>query len=102
MKQKLIYSLLFGGMLLLSSCAQNLIGVIYTSVMIPTAATSNEVGTKVGKSQAMSILGIYAGGDASIDAAAKDGNIKKISHVDTERFGVLGIYYRQTTMVYGN
>ena len=56
--------------------------------------------TKVGKAAATGIL-IVAFGDASISAASKDGGITKIHHVDSEQVGILGIYAKSTTIVYG-
>ena len=102
MKKKLIYLPLITVALFLSSCAAvGPVGIIYTDVKLPATATSNSAGAKVGTAEATSILGLVATGDASIDAAAKAGNIKKISHVDVENFGILGIYFRMTTYVYG-
>ena len=46
-------------------------GFVYQSQKGPGLVTSNSLGHKVGTSEATSILGIYASGDASIDAAAK-------------------------------
>src|SRR6185312_13090508 len=72
MKKNLVYLSLVAVSLCLSSCAAfGPVGVIYTQVNLPQGATSNEVGTKVGTSQAISILGLVATGDASINAAAK-------------------------------
>lgn len=76
-------------------------GFVYQSQKGPGAVTSNSLGSKVGTSEATSILGIAATGDASIDAAAKAGGIKKISHVDYEVSNILGIYAKHTTIVYG-
>ena len=56
--------------------------------------------TKVGKSMAKGII-LVGLGDASIDAAVKAGGIKKIHHVDTEQFNILGIYCEANTVVYG-
>lgn len=57
----------------LSSCA----------VTVPVTATSNPVGSKVGKAKSTQILGFFFdGGDLSIQRAAKEGGIKKISTVD--------------------
>ena len=73
-----------------------------TSV-VPLAATSNNVGSKCGTATETRILGLFPfKGDHGIEAAAKNGGIKKISHVDVERFNVLGyIYTKTTTRVYG-
>ena len=54
-----------------------LIGSSCTSIR-PITATGNPVGSKVG----MSILGFWAKPDYSIQAAAQNGGIKKISTVD--------------------
>lgn len=88
---------------LLSSCATiGPYGSIYTDVTLPGNATANNVGTKVGTSKATSILGIIGTGDAGINAAAKQGGISKISHVDVKVFSVLGFFSTYTTYVYGN
>ena len=78
-------------------------GAIYTNVQLPVTATDN-VGTpmKTGTAQATSILGLVATGDASIEAAKKNGNITKVYHVDWDAMNVLGIYGRYTVTVYGD
>lgn len=89
---------------LLSSCAMvksPLRGTWYTQVKSPVAATSNSGSTKVGTSQATSILGLVASGDASIEAAAKSAGITKIHHVDEEGMSVLGFFARYKVFVYG-
>jgi hypothetical protein len=82
--------------------AAPLTGFVYTDLYAPMAATSNNIGTKVGTAEATSILGIVATGDASINQAAKNGNISQISHVDYHSTSILGIYSTFTVMVYGN
>lgn len=74
---------------------------LFSDVTQGVTATSNSVGTKVGKSSASNVLGIVATGDASINEAAKQGGIKKISHVDQRTFSVLGLFTTITTFVYG-
>ena len=56
--------------------------------------------TKVGKASAMGIV-VVALGDASLNAAARDGGISKVHHVDYEYFNILGVYAKSTTVVYG-
>ena len=59
-----------------------LIGGSCTSIR-PITATSNPVGSKVGMSRTVNIFGFWTGnGDYSIQAAAQNGGIKKISTVD--------------------
>lgn len=91
--------------MMVSSCAfvaSPVSGGIYTDVKAPITATSNAVGTKVGSAKATSILGIVATGDASIAAAASNGGIRNISHVDYQAMSILGIYATFTVYVYGN
>mgnify|MGYP000846665044 CR=1 FL=1 len=76
-------------------------GSIYQGTNGATAATSNTLGGKTGKSCASSILGVVGLGDASIASAAKAGGITKIAAVDSENFGVLGIYATNCTVVTG-
>jgi hypothetical protein len=61
-------------------------------------ATFNKTGTAT----ATSILGLGTAGDASIKAAAANGGIKTIKHVNYEAKNVLGIYGEYTTTVYGD
>ena len=77
------------------------LGALYTDVEAPITATSNEVGSKVGRAEASSILGIVATGDASIQEAAQNANISKISHVDYHSTNILGIYATYEVIVYG-
>lgn len=78
-------------------------GLLYTHVTSPIAVTgSADKPTKVGRAYARSILGLYASGDASIEAAAKNGGITKIHHIDHESQVILGIIADSTTVVYGN
>lgn len=92
--------------LFFTSCAvlntQTGMGALYTSTTDPGAVTSNSVGSKVGVSGASNILGLVVTGDASINAAAKNGGIKKVSHVDVQKSTILGIYSTTKTFVYGD
>lgn len=92
--------------LLASSCATVGtpvgIGALYTSVNSGEAVTSNNLGKKVGTSKASNVLGLVATGDASIEKAAKDAGIKKISHVDSKKTSILGLFATYTTTVYGD
>ncbi len=69
----------------------------------PTDLNETDLGDKVGESSYQSVLGLVAWGDAGTQAAAKDGNIKTLKHADQKIFSVLwGLYFKQTTVVYGN
>ncbi|MFO7821664.1 MAG: TRL-like family protein [Lentisphaeria bacterium] len=77
-------------------------GALLTEVKFPVAATNNGVTSeKKGVSESTSILGLVATGDASIQAAARNGGIKEISHVDYEARNILGLIGEYTTTVYG-
>ena len=78
------------------------IGAIYTGVTEGQTATSNEVGSKVGTSSSIGVLGLVAVGDASIQKAANQAGIKKISHVDVKKTSVLGLFAQYQTIVYGD
>lgn len=92
--------------MLVSSCAVvgtgAGMGALYTGVSEGAAVTSNPLGTKVGESKATNVLGLVAIGDASINTAAKNAGIKKVSHVDVKKTSILGIFASYTTVVYGN
>jgi hypothetical protein len=78
---------------------------IYMNVKQPldTDLHDTQLGTKVGKSRAQSILGIVAWGDAGTQAAARDGGITTLKHADRETLAILGgLYARFRTIVYGD
>ena len=92
--------------LVLTGCAMSnlspVTGFIYSDVSGPFAATASTSGfSKVGQSECMSVLGMVALGDASIDAAAKAAGITKIHHVDSHTMCILGVYCKATVTVYG-
>ena len=90
--------------LLLSSCASvnsPVTGYVYTNTKSPVTVTENPIGSKKGEASAISILGWFALGDASVRKAAKEAGITKISHVDEESTGVLGLFAKYTITVYG-
>ncbi len=95
--RKSFIALVAAGLLVLSSC----------SIIVPVTATSNPVGTKVGTAKATSYLapgvfGLSFDQDASIQTAAKNGGIKKISTVDMKQGNILGIIYTYETIVTGD
>lgn len=80
-----------------------LCGMASCTSVAPLTATSNNVGSKCGTATETRILGFFPfAGDHGINAAAKNGGIKKISHVDVETYSLLGpVYTKTTTKVYG-
>jgi len=71
------------------------------SFTAPLAATSNSIGKKIGTAKANIFLGLTFGGDYSIQTAAKNGGITKISTVDVKYKNVLNLYMSRTTIVTG-
>ena len=85
--------LIFAAALLLTSCA----------ITLPVNATSNEVGSKVGMSTATGYLNVlWFDQDASIQKAAKQGGITKISTVDLKQTNMLGVIQTYECIVTGN
>jgi len=86
-------------------------GALFTNVSAPDSASTlalrtgnmDKVGTsKKGQSSAVGILGLFAVGDAGIQAAMTNGGITKIHHVDYSTTLVLGgLVHNLTTIVYG-
>ncbi|PID77743.1 MAG: TRL-like protein family [Deltaproteobacteria bacterium] len=103
MKKILYITVLLIFAVFISGCATNFpVGVGYTRLKLPvTATSSNEPYSKVGVAQCTSILGLVATGDASIEAAMKNGNITKIHHIDWDVENFFGVYGKYTITVYG-
>jgi hypothetical protein len=65
-------------------------------------ATSNSgVSSKTGEAQCISVLGLVAVGDCSIDTAKKNGGITKVNTVDWDAKNILGIYGTYKVIVSG-
>jgi hypothetical protein len=77
------------------------LGFIYTNVQSGEEATNVPSPTKRGEACATSILGLVATGNASIDAAARQGGITSIAYVDASHSTILGLYSEYCTLVYG-
>jgi len=57
---------------------------------------------RVGRASSHSaVLGLFGWGDCSVHAAARNGGIARIEHVDAHVFNVLFLYMRFDTLVYG-
>ena len=59
------------------------------------------MGPKKGEATAKTILGLVATGDCSIAAAARNGKLKTINHIDYKYKNILGIVQETTVVVYG-
>jgi len=101
--KKILASVVMLATVLLTGCATRYPeGSLYLDLKLPVTATSSKsVNSKKGVSEATSILGLVATGDASIEAAAKQGGITVIHHVDWEVKSILGIIGTYRCNVYG-
>ena len=77
-------------------------GYLFADTRGPLAMGSNLSYSKVGKATSKSILGWVSLGDSSIEAASRNGGIKKIHHVDYQIKNILSAYCTYTTIVYGD
>lgn len=93
------------GALLLSGCASYLpMGQVYTGVEgapVSGQVNSNVTAAKEGQACAMSILGLVAVGDMTVESAAKDGGIIQIASVSYTSQNILGVYGKYCTIVKG-
>jgi hypothetical protein len=100
--------------LLMTGCVANMFpggptptGILVSTVRSPaqnlTVATDASArGTKCGSSSASAVFGLFAFGDASVDAAMKRAGITKVHHVDHEvNLVLLGLFISSRTLVYG-
>lgn len=80
-------------------------GLFYTNSSYPITATGSKVHDfstlKKGTASATNIFYIVEFGDASIDKAVKDANIKKISFIDVNEKSVFIFWKKVTVSVYG-
>jgi hypothetical protein len=83
----------------------SLSGCMYSNIRFPLDEDlwKTELGSKVGVSSNYSIAWLVAWGDAGVDAAAKNGGIKVVNHMDMGIESYLfGLYVRRDTIVYGD
>jgi hypothetical protein len=79
-------------------------GCVYTDVRVPldTDVSTTQLGPKQGQASLQSVLWLVAWGDAGTAAAARNGGIQVINHMDQHvQSYVFGLYTKQTTLVYG-
>lgn len=92
-------------LIVLSLSALLLSGCLYSHITLPygTELDKTEMGGKAGRASNVSVLWLVAWGDAGSAAAARNGGITVMNHMDQEILVVLfGVYSRHTTIVYGN
>lgn len=91
--------------LMFTNSQANAMGLFYTNTTYPLTATGCEVqnlhNLKKGSASSNNILFLVEVGDSSIDTAAKNANIKKISHIDIQEKSVFIFWRGVTVTVYG-
>ena len=83
----------------------SILGCLYTHVLTPYNTDLNKtvLGQKQGKASMESVLWLIAWGDAGNAAAAKQGGITTVNHMDREYLNVIfGVYTKTTTIAYGD
>lgn len=94
-----------GLLFMLSGTQANAMGLFYTDATYPVTATGvkteNLSAMKKGTASTTNILFLVEVGDASIDTAAKNGGISKISHIDIQEKSVFIFWRGVKVTVYG-
>jgi len=95
-------SLVAAGMFVIAGCTLGPYApaIGYSNLKGPITSTGN-VGGKVGKAVCKNYAGVYASGDASIEAAAMNGGIRRVNTVDYEVMNYGPFYIVTTTIVTG-
>ncbi len=80
------------------------LGAVFTATSGPidTDVDQTTIGNRSGSASSVCVLGMFAFGDASISAAAEDGNLSTVNHVDYSYLNVLYLFQSFTTIVYGD
>lgn len=77
---------------------------VYSKVVAPmdTDVQQTTLGPKIGRASSQSLLWLVAWGDGGVSAAAKDGGLKRVDHLDVETMIIFfGLYAKVTTIAYG-
>ena len=79
------------------------VGIAFTDYRAPMTPdlVGQKVSSKHGEATTQSVLGLFAWGDCSIEAASKAGNLNTINYADYSFFNVLGVYQKFTITAYG-
>ncbi len=89
----------------LTGTQANAMGLFYTNATYPVTATGTKVQDlsklKKGEASTTNVLFIVEVGDASIDTAAKNAGITKISHIDIQEKTVFIFWRGVKVTVYG-
>jgi hypothetical protein len=82
-----------------------LAGCLYSNVVAPLSTDLNKttLGQKEGRASNQSVLWLFSWGDAGVAAAAKNGGLTTVHHMDVKIQNILfGLYTKETTIVYGD
>ena len=80
-------------------------GCLYLDTKVPldTDVSVTKLGDKQGISTVRSVLWLVSWGDGGTEAAAKNGGITTINHLDSHVYMILfGLYTRVDTIAYGD
>ncbi|TGN10922.1 TRL-like family protein [Leptospira ilyithenensis] len=78
-------------------------GSLYSSYRIGVSENKEiEAASKMGKACLKRYAFLYVAGDASLEAAAKNGQIVSIKSINKEAFNILSVYSSLCTIVTGN
>ena len=101
--KSIIVAISLASITLTTGCATAIpCGLLCTKITTPVTAGNGEIKvSRTGEASCYSLLGLFAWGDSSINAACKEANILKVNWVSTRVSNVLGIYGIYTTIVYG-
>jgi TRL (tRNA-associated locus)-like protein len=76
-------------------------GMLYTNISAPVGTEGGEMPQTSGEASSECILGLFAWGDAGVKAAADNGGLTSVDHVDYKFWHVMGVYSKFTTVAYG-
>lgn len=105
--KSLLFLALFGVLLLQTGCVVAPVipppGFIYNDYEAPLDydVSNSNVATRSGRASTQTFVGLFAIGDASVNAAARNGGIRVIHGADYQYRNILGIYQEYTTIVHG-
>ena len=90
-------------MTVITGCATSIpFGCLYTDVTLPAGLGNGELTySKEASAKCTSMLGLIAVGNASLNAAANEGAITKISWASYKVVNILGLYATYKVTVYG-
>ncbi|MBN1902317.1 hypothetical protein JW926_13410 [Candidatus Sumerlaeota bacterium] len=108
--KSLFFAFLCINLFFLSGCSFNFrapvvppTAAVFTNIEAPIDIEFNDttIGKKKGEAKSVGILSLFSFGDASVKAAAENGNISVIDHVGYRFTNILGIVTIYKTLAYG-